>query len=99
MWHADPRQDQKACVVGDEAYVAAPCFRAPTDIAIAAAQMARCRTPCRACDRPALGPHQIFQVLSNRLFVSQVMMMLHQTVEQWFISRSSHRLQIDGPQF
>src|SRR3954453_1693553 len=99
MRYADPRQDQEPGVVSDEANVPASSFRAPADIAITAAQMAWRRTPCHTCDRPALRPHQIFQVLSNRLLVGQVMMMLHQTVEQRFINRSSDLLQFDGPQF
>src|SRR3954447_5547740 len=98
MRHADPRQDQEPGVVSDEANVSASCFRAPADVAIAAAQVAWRRTPCQTRNRPALRPYQIFQMLSNRLLVSQVMMMLHQTVEQRFIGRPSHLLQIEGPQ-
>src|SRR5580765_85319 len=39
--HLDPRQDQKARVVGDQSDVTLAGFLAPTDVAIAAAQMAR----------------------------------------------------------
>ena len=66
---ADPGQNQKARVVGDEADVAPPRFRAPADVAVAAAQMARRRTPCQAGDGAALRPGQILQVLADRLFV------------------------------
>src|SRR5258707_11391315 len=44
MRHGNPRQNQKASVIGDEADVAPPCFRTPADIAVPAAQMARRRT-------------------------------------------------------
>jgi hypothetical protein len=36
VWDSDPRQNQKACVVGEEADVAPPCFAAPTDEVVAA---------------------------------------------------------------
>src|ERR1700730_7217253 len=39
--YLDPRQNQKACVVGQEADVPPPRFRAPTKEAVAAAQVTR----------------------------------------------------------
>ena len=47
-------------------------FRAPADEAVAAAQMARRRTPRHAGDRSPLRPHQILQMLAHRLLVAQV---------------------------
>ena len=95
MRNADPGQNQKARVVGDEADVAPPRFRAPADIAVAAAQMARRRTPRQAGDRTALRPDQILQVLPDRLFIAEVMMLLHQAVEQRLVGRSPHLLELD----
>ncbi len=73
--------------------------RAPADIAIAAAQVARRRTPGQTGDGASLSPSQIFEVLPHGLFVFQIMMLLHQTVEQGLVARSPHLLQLDGLEF
>ena len=99
MRRPHPRQDQEPCVVGDQADVPLPRVHAPADIAVAAAQMARRRTPCQARDRPPLRPYQILQMLANRLLVTEVMMLLHQAVEQRLVARSPDLLQFNGPQF
>jgi hypothetical protein len=44
-------------------------------------------------------PGEIFQVLPHRLLILQVMMLLHQTIQQRFVTRSPHMLQLDGPEF
>ena len=71
MRNLDPGQDQKARVIGDEADVAPPRFRAPADVAVAAAQMTRRRTPRQAGDGTALRPTQILQVLADRLLIAR----------------------------
>src|SRR6185437_4650392 len=62
--------------------------------------MARGRTPRQTCDGSGLAflktPDEILQVLTYRLFVSQVMIMLHQTVEQRLVGGSPYLLQFDG---
>ena len=89
MRDLNPRQNQKPCVVCDEANVAPPRFRTPADIAIAAAEMARRRTPRQARDRPTLRPHDILQMLAYRLFISQIVMVFDETVEQRLFRRPS----------
>ena len=37
-------------------------------------------------------------MLAHRLFIAQVMMMLHETVEQWLVAGSPYLLQLDGLQ-
>src|SRR5215471_572612 len=98
MRDPDPGQDQKARVVDDEADVASPCFRTPADIAVAATQVARSRTPRQASNRTALRPTNVLQMLADRLFIAEVMVMLHQAVEQRLISGASHLLDRDRPQ-
>ena len=41
-------------------------------------------------------PGQILQVLAHGLFIGQVMIMLHQTVEQWLVGGSPHLLNSMG---
>src|SRR5260370_41297754 len=96
MGNATPGENGKTSVVGNEADVAPPRFRVPADIAIPAAQMARRRTPRQARDRTALRPGPILGVFPNRLFVFQVVMMLHQAIEQRLVARARHLLLIDG---
>ena len=70
-------------------------FGRPADMAVAAAQMTRRRTPCHAGDGPALRPHQILQVFAHRLLIAQVMMLFHEAVEQRLFGCSSDLLQRD----
>ena len=90
MLHPNPRQNQKSRVVGEEADVAPPRFLVPADVAVARAEVARRAGPRQARDRPALRPHQILQVLAHRLFVAQIVMLLHQAVEQRLIAAAPH---------
>jgi hypothetical protein len=95
MFDRYPRQNQKAGVVGEEADVLPPRFRAPTEIPIAATQVTRCRTPCQASDRPPLSPDQILELLADRLLIAQVMMLFHQAIEQRFVPGAPHLLKLD----
>src|ERR1019366_4356612 len=75
--------------------VAPPRFRRPAYVAVAAAQMAGRRTPGHACDWSPLRPHQIFQVFAHWLLVTEIVMMLDETVEQRFVGCSSDLLKRD----
>jgi len=94
--YLDPEQNQKAGVVGEEVKVAPPRRRTSTDEAVAAAQVTRRRTPCQTGHRPPLRPGHILEVLAHRLLIAQVMVMFHQAVEQWFVRRAPHLLELDG---
>src|SRR5438874_3967501 len=85
-----PRQNQKPRVVCDEANVAPPSFRTPADVAVAAAEMAWRRTPRQTRDRPAVSPHDIFQMLAHRLLIAQIVMVLDEAVEQRLFRRPSY---------
>src|ERR1700722_12164193 len=95
MRHLHPGQNQEPRVVSHEADVAPPRFGRPAYVAIAAAEMARRRTPCHTGDGSALRPHQVLQVLAYRLFVPQIVMMFDETVEQRLVGCSSDLLQRD----
>src|SRR5579864_7063348 len=99
MRDPNPRQNQKARVVGHQANVAPARRCAPADEAVAAAQMARRRTPRQACDRSALCPDQILKMLAHRLLIAQIMMMLDEAFEQCLVRRSPHLLYSDGFNF
>src|SRR5262245_14416907 len=95
-----PGQDQKTRIVSDKADVPPPCFRAPSYILVPAAQVAGGRTPRHTCDGSGLAfiasPDQILQVLAHGLFIGQVVIMLHETVEQWLVGGSPHLFELDG---
>ena len=50
-------------------------------------------------DGTSLRPGQIFQVLPHRLFVFQIVMLLHQAVEQRLVARAPRLLQLDRLEF
>src|ERR1017187_8784314 len=96
MRNPNPGQDEETRVIGNETDIPTARFGGPSDITVAAAQMARGRTPRQTGDGPGLSftcrPHQILQVFAYRLFIPQVMMLFHQTVEQRFVRRFSDLL-------
>src|SRR6516162_2122249 len=75
MLDFDPRQNQEARVVGEEANVASSRFRTPAEVTVACSQVARRTRPGQASKRSRLPPHQILQVLANRLLIAKVMML------------------------
>src|SRR5215471_20586345 len=95
MWNLDPGQDQKARVIGNEADVPTAHFRAPADVAVTAAQMSRCRTPRQTRYRATLCPTNILQVFAHRLFIAEVVILLHQTIEQRLIGSASYLLELN----
>src|SRR3954466_569533 len=85
-----PRQNQKTRVVCDTPNVAPPRSRTPTDVAVAAAEMAWRRAPRQTRDRPAVSPHDILQMLAHRLLISQIVMVLDEAVEKRVFRRPSY---------
>src|SRR6476620_6734307 len=98
MRNLDPGQDQKARVVSNEADVTPSRFDTPSYISVPAAQVARRRTPRHARDRAALHRHQILQVFAHRLFVTQIVMVLYQAIEQRLLSRAPDLCKFDWPE-
>jgi len=85
----DPRQHQKAPVVGNGVDVFRPCLCRPTDKALARGQVRRCRTPCETGNRPIFGLDQVSQALTNRTGITEVMMGLEQGTKQRFVLSTS----------
>ena len=61
-------------------------------------QVPRRRTPRQTGHRPPLRPDQILQVLAHGLLIAQVVKLLHQAVEQRFVGRAPHELNLNRPQ-
>jgi hypothetical protein len=49
--------------------------------------------------RQAMGPNQKLEVLADRLFVRQVVILLHQAVEQRLAIRAPHLFDLHRPGF
>src|SRR6476646_6844877 len=95
MRNFDPRQNQEARVVSNEAKIPSARLDAPSYITVAAAQMTRGRTPRHTGDGASLCPHQILQVFAHRLLIAKIVMLFHQAVKQRFVGRLSDLLRKD----
>lgn len=62
------------------------------------AKVARRRREGQAGDRTPPGFNEILEVLADGLGVAQVMMLLHEPVEQRFLLRAPHLAELEGPQ-
>src|SRR6516162_6781501 len=92
--HLDPGQNQEPCVVSQEANIAPPGFRTPADVAIAGTQMTWRTRPSQASNRSQLSPHQILEVLANRLLIAKVMVLFQQAVKQRLLGGAPHELKL-----
>src|SRR5579872_1571553 len=99
MLDPHPRQNQKARVVGEKANVASPRFHAPTDEAIAAAEVSWCRTPGQTGERASACPDQILQMFADWLLVPEIVMLLDQTVEQRLVGAAANLLKLNRTKF
>ncbi len=83
MTHPYPGHDQKPGIVGQQPRIPFPLSLAPSDESIPV-----CGLPCRRSEeqtgrRSAFGVvHQIFEILSNAVVMSQVMITMEQKLEQ-----------------
>lgn len=96
--YSNPRQYQKASVVGDESDIALARLLIPADKTIPAAQMPWRRTPSHTGDRPSVGPHQILEMLAHRLLVAQIVVVLDEAVEQGLVGGAAHLHNLDWTQ-
>jgi len=99
MRNMHPRQNEIGRVISNEANITAARFRAPADVAIAAAEVTRRRTLLQAGDGPTLRPNQKFEVLTDWLFAIQIVTLLHQAVEQRFLIRTPHLFNLHWSEF
>ena len=98
MGYLAPGQDQETGVVGRQVEVALAGFNAPTDEAIAMVHPQWPRTPGHTGNGRTLGSDQILQMLAHWMGVGQIVMGLHELVEEFFISGATHLLDFDGLQ-
>ncbi len=92
-----PWQDEETGVVGEEADVLLARLPGPSDEAVPGAEVTRRRRPSEACHRASLGENQVLQVLAHRPGVAQVVVLLEQTVQDRFRSRSPDGAELEWP--
>ena len=85
-----PRQNQKARVVCQQVHVALARFVAPCKVPVAYLQVAWRALPGQARDHLPACFHQILQVLTHRLLIAQIVILLHQAVEQLLFRSAAH---------
>src|SRR5207247_10881422 len=90
----DPMRNQVSTVVGDQPNVAATALQVPADKPIARPQMPRRARPRQTCNGLAPHFHQKFQVLPDRLLVSEIVILLDQAVEQRLVRAAPHQLNL-----
>lgn len=87
--HGDPRQHQKARVVGQRPQVRLPSAASPADPGVARRTLPRRRVEQRATHRPARAvADQIPDILTHRVTVAQVVVAAEQAVEQPQVCRT-----------
>ena len=82
--HPDPGRNKEAAVVGQEVPIPPARFAGPADKPIAAAQAMRSRRPGQRGHELLVTVDQVFQMLADRLGVTQIVMLLNQVVKERF---------------
>ena len=80
-----PRKDKESGVISQQVPVTLPGFRRPTDEGVTAGNGIRGRREGNAGQEPLSGKGQILEVLANWLRVTEVVELLNQTVEKFFL--------------
>ena len=96
MRDTNPGWNQKTGVVSEQVAILFPEFWGPADKMVPWPKMPCCRAKSKACQQPVSGKSHVLEVLSNRLRVSQVMVLLDEAVEQLFRRTSSNLMNRDG---
>lgn len=94
--HPDPGQNQEAALIGNQVDILSAYTGCPTDKAVPAADMARCRGKGYTGHRSSKGKDQILEVLPYRLAISQVVILLDETVKEFLGCRSPHLPDLQG---
>jgi hypothetical protein len=81
--HPDPGQNQEAALIGNQVEVLTAYSDIPTDKAVPAADVARCRGKGDTGHRSSQGKDQILEVLAYRLAISQVVILLDKAVKEF----------------
>ena len=97
--HLHPRQNQETGVVGDQVQVAPAHFNRPADEAVPRGQVPWSRRPGQRREGIGSGEHQVFQMFSDRLGVTQVVVDFHQLAKERFFGRAPHLPDLQRTQF
>src|ERR1017187_5230180 len=91
-------QEARTRIIGEKTDVAPPRFGIPADETVAAAQVPRRRTPGQTGNRPSLSPQNILEMLPHRLLRTEVVIVLHQAIEQRFVGRAPRGIDLNRAQ-
>lgn len=96
MRHLNPWQNQESTLIGDQMEIVFAGGYIPPDKSIAGSDVPRGGRPHQTSDRPAMGKGYILEVLSDRLGVTQVVVLVNQTVTELFLRSPADLLEVDG---
>lgn len=82
MRDLNPWQNQKSTLIGDQMEVVLAGRYIPPDKSVPDSDVPRGGRPQQTSDRPAMGKGYILEVLSDRLGVTQVVVLVDQTVTE-----------------
>src|SRR5260370_36816164 len=73
-------------------------FGSPADKTVGACKMAHRRRPAQAGNRLPFGVHQVLQMFSRRLCVTEVVILLDEAVEEWLLHCAARLLKLQRSQ-
>jgi len=88
MFDMDPRKDQEADIVGNEAEMFVSGRDIPTDESVPVLHLESRTGPAQASDHLAVKKSQVSQMLAHQAGSPQVMMMVNQIIPQIALARS-----------
>jgi len=94
----DPGQNQKSTLIGNQMEVALPDRYIPSDKSIPNSDVPRGGGPQQTSDRPAMGKSHILELLSDRLGITQVVVLADEAVTELLLRAPADLLKADGQQ-
>jgi hypothetical protein len=94
----NPGQNQESTLIGDQMEVVLPDPYIPSDKSVPDSDVPGGRRPEQAGDGPAVGKGHILEVLSDRLGITQVVVLADEAVTELLLRAPAHLLEADGTQ-
>lgn len=94
----NPGQNQKSTLIGDQMEVILPGRYIPSDKSVPGSDVPWGGRPEQTGDRPAMGKGHILEVLSDRLGITQVVVLADEAVTELLLRGPADLLEVDGKQ-
>jgi hypothetical protein len=94
----NPGQNQKSTLIGNQTEVVLPDPYIPSDKSVPGSDVPGGGRPEQTGDRPAMGKGHILEVLSDRLGITQVVVLADEAVTELLLRAPADLLEVDGKQ-